>query len=120
MTEMKQERRAGCVHRAPPRKGRAVPYVPSKVRFFTVNLRFVYWFMIWFQSSGGVLKKTECGQWVHIVCAESIPELYFLDPDRKERICDLSNIDSRRRSLVCIFCKQVSTKAVPPHYSGLL
>lgn len=53
---------------------------------------------------GGALKPTKNGRWAHIVCALFVPEVFFEDPEGRERI-DCSEIPKRRWNQRCYVCK---------------
>ena len=48
---------------------------------------------------GGALKETDGGQWAHLVCAVSIPDVTLADSDKKEPIVT-EKITRARRKLV--------------------
>ncbi|XP_074643622.1 lysine-specific demethylase 4C-like isoform X2 [Tubulanus polymorphus] len=52
---------------------------------------------------GGALKQTTGGQWAHIICALSIPEVKFTDVTSRELI-SLENVPPARMKLKCIYC----------------
>ena len=54
---------------------------------------------------GGALKPLdEEGKWVHVLCANWIPEIYCIDTRRKEPYV-LSALNKKRTSLKCFVCK---------------
>ncbi|XP_038897327.1 protein Jade-1 [Benincasa hispida] len=53
---------------------------------------------------GGAMKPTNDGRWAHIVCGLYVPEVFFEDPDGRERI-DCSKILKRRWNSKCYICK---------------
>ncbi|XP_064386205.1 lysine-specific demethylase 4C-like [Halichondria panicea] len=56
---------------------------------------------------GGALKATDGGQWAHLVCAVSIPEVSLADPAKREPVLT-DNITRARRKLRCSLCPSVA------------
>ena len=52
---------------------------------------------------GGALKTTTDGQWCHIVCALSLPDVSFQDINSRGPV-DITKISQKRARLVIIFC----------------
>lgn len=46
---------------------------------------------------GGALKQTDGGQWAHLVCAVTIPEVTLADPHKKEPVVTEKVTRSRRK-----------------------
>jgi len=59
------------------------------------------------QRKGGAFKRTDCGSWVHMVCAQWIPEISFVDTHALEPVTGLDEITPARRRLKCYLCKRV-------------
>ena len=56
--------------------------------------------------AGGAMKRTTCGRWCHVACAQWIPETSFGDPDAVEPVDGIPNIGKARLSLRCNLCRQ--------------
>ena len=56
---------------------------------------------------GGALKATDGGQWAHLVCAVSIPEVSLADPAKREPVVT-DKITRARRKLRCSLCQSVA------------
>lgn len=55
---------------------------------------------------GGAMKPAEGDKWVHVVCAEWIPEVSFSDLSVKDVAIEFDSIPRVRRDLRCHLCKQ--------------
>ena len=55
---------------------------------------------------GGAMKRTTCGRWCHVACAQWIPETSFGDPDAVEPVDGIQSIGKARLSLRCNLCRQ--------------
>ncbi|KAK6230823.1 hypothetical protein QUC31_002341 [Theobroma cacao] len=59
-------------------------------------------------TKGGALKPTTVdGKWAHLVCAVLVPEVFFEDPEGRERI-DCSKVLEKRWKGKCYICKMRS------------
>lgn len=56
--------------------------------------------------AGGAMKRTTCGRWCHVACAQWIPETSFGDPDAVEPVDGIQRIGKARLSLRCNLCRQ--------------
>lgn len=56
---------------------------------------------------GGALKITTNGEWCHIVCAISIPEVIFLNNKDRGPI-DTSALNPARKALSCLYCHRLA------------
>jgi NuA3 HAT complex component NTO1 len=54
--------------------------------------------------STGIMKRTTDWRWVHLSCAQWIPECYFRNPDRMDPI-DCLQIPAHRFQSVCMHCQ---------------
>ncbi|XP_013787364.1 protein Jade-3-like isoform X2 [Limulus polyphemus] len=57
-------------------------------------------------NKGGAMKNTSDQKWAHVSCALWIPEVRFRDVVKMEPLSNISDIPSRRWSLVCTFCQE--------------
>ncbi|XP_067861011.1 bromodomain-containing protein 1-like isoform X3 [Heptranchias perlo] len=57
-------------------------------------------------NKGGAFKKTDDGQWGHVVCALWVPEVGFANAVFIEPIDGVKNIPAARWKLTCYLCKQ--------------
>ncbi|XP_078091670.1 bromodomain-containing protein 1 isoform X3 [Mustelus asterias] len=57
-------------------------------------------------NKGGAFKKTDDGQWGHVVCALWVPEVGFANTVFIEPIDGVKNIPAARWKLTCYLCKQ--------------
>ncbi|XP_076351872.1 PHD finger protein rhinoceros-like isoform X2 [Tachypleus tridentatus] len=57
-------------------------------------------------NKGGAMKNTSDQKWAHVSCALWIPEVRFKDVVKMEPLSNISDIPSRRWSLVCSFCHE--------------
>lgn len=55
-------------------------------------------------QSGGALKKTTCGGWVHVLCGLFIEGCEFLDKNLMEPV-DIKNVSDSKRNKMCIYCQ---------------
>lgn len=53
----------------------------------------------------GAMKRTTDFQWVHLMCAQWIPEVFFRYPEGRECI-DILYIPRKRYNQICCYCKQ--------------
>lgn len=74
-------------------------------------------------NKSGVFKKTNTGEWAHLICSIWIPETRITDPIFIEPVTGLELIDKNRWKLVCYICKkrmgaciQCSSKKCPQAY----
>lgn len=74
-------------------------------------------------NKSGAFKRTDTGEWAHLVCSIWIPETRILDPIFLEPVSGLDRIDKNRWKLVCYICKkrtgaciQCSSKKCPQAY----
>lgn len=74
-------------------------------------------------NKSGAFKKTNTGEWVHMVCSIWIPETRITDPIFIEPVTGIDRIDKNRWKLVCYICKkrmgaciQCSSKKCPQAY----
>ncbi|KAL5061683.1 hypothetical protein RYX36_023420 [Vicia faba] len=51
----------------------------------------------------GAMKQTIDGKWAHVVCALLVPEVYFVDPEGREKI-DCSKVPKKRWLEKCYVC----------------
>ncbi|XP_058765978.1 uncharacterized protein LOC131639504 [Vicia villosa] len=51
----------------------------------------------------GAMKQTIDGKWAHVVCALLVPEVYFVDPEGREKI-DYSKVPKKRWLEKCYVC----------------
>lgn len=59
-------------------------------------------------TKGGAMKTTNVdGQWAHLVCAVLVPEVFFEDPEGRERI-DCSQVPEKRWKGECYVCRSRS------------
>ncbi|XWS10829.1 hypothetical protein CRYUN_Cryun38cG0031700 [Craigia yunnanensis] len=59
-------------------------------------------------TKGGAMKPTNVdGKWAHLVCAVLVPEVFFEDPEGRERI-DCSKVPEKRWKGKCYVCKNRS------------
>ncbi|OMO92625.1 Zinc finger, PHD-type [Corchorus olitorius] len=58
-------------------------------------------------TKGGAMKPTNDGRWAHLVCAVLVPEVFFEDPEGRERI-DCSKIPEKRWKGKCYVCRSRS------------
>lgn len=56
-------------------------------------------------NSGGVLKRTDSGRWVHLVCALYVPGVAFIDVDRLESVTLFELTYSRWGAKQCQLCE---------------
>lgn len=57
-------------------------------------------------QSGGALKKTKCGHWVHVICALFIEGTIFTNKTRMEPV-DISSVLPKNRGQKCVFCSKI-------------
>lgn len=57
-------------------------------------------------NKSGAFKKTDTGEWAHLVCSLWIPETTILDSIFLEPVSGLDNIDRNRWKLTCYICKK--------------
>ncbi|KAK9937757.1 hypothetical protein M0R45_014527 [Rubus argutus] len=62
-------------------------------------------------DKGGAMKPTGDGRWAHIVCALYVPEVFFKDPEGREKI-DCSKVPNRRWKERCYVCKSARGCAI--------
>ena len=55
---------------------------------------------------GGAMKRTTCGRWCHVACAQWIPETSFVDSDLVEPVDGIGKVGKARLALKCGLCRQ--------------
>uniref|UniRef100_A0A6V7QQF8 PHD-type domain-containing protein n=1 Tax=Ananas comosus var. bracteatus TaxID=296719 RepID=A0A6V7QQF8_ANACO len=55
-------------------------------------------------AEGGAVKPTVDGEWAHITCSLLVPEVFFHDPEGRDRI-DCSRVPERRWRKRCYVCE---------------
>ncbi|GAX81946.1 hypothetical protein CEUSTIGMA_g9374.t1 [Chlamydomonas eustigma] len=55
---------------------------------------------------GGPMKRTTEGKWCHLMCTMWVPEVGFVDPDKREPIEGVEKVTAARKKLLCTFCRQ--------------
>ena len=55
------------------------------------------------QHAGGAIQRTNCGKWVHVVCALWTPEVNIVDITTMRPV-DISTLDEDRFKLTCAIC----------------
>ena len=60
---------------------------------------------------GGALKPTADGKsWVHVTCAQMIPEIGFGNDELAEPVVGIEHVDKARYNLKCIICAKAGRK----------
>lgn len=57
-------------------------------------------------ETGGALKKTTCGKYVHVLCGLFSQNVNFVNKCRMEPV-NISNISKKHRQQKCVFCHQI-------------
>lgn len=57
-------------------------------------------------NRSGVFKKTDTGEWVHLICSIWLPEVSIPNNIFVEPVTGVENIDRNRWRLTCFICKQ--------------
>eukprot|EP01129_Flabellula_baltica_P012852 TRINITY_DN5871_c0_g1_i1.p1 TRINITY_DN5871_c0_g1~~TRINITY_DN5871_c0_g1_i1.p1 ORF type:complete len:416 (-),score=75.55 TRINITY_DN5871_c0_g1_i1:293-1540(-) len=55
-------------------------------------------------KSEGALKQTKCNRWVHVLCANWIPEIFY---DKEDGRIDLSKLQKKRNLWECCICNGI-------------
>ena len=58
---------------------------------------------------GGAMKQANedaPGKWVHVTCAQWVPDVYFGDVDKVEPVCGLKKVSRKRFGKKCVICRE--------------